>query len=404
MLHTSDTSLASAAYIAGMGIITSIGNNLGEHLQALQQKHCGIGMPQLLQTIHELPVGEIKLSNKELATRAGVLETLPRTALLSILAAKEAIAPFADKLRGLRIAFISANTVGGMDLTETEYIKLTTKEKINPRKVIHHECGSITELSIHALGLDNCWHTTISTACSSSANSIMLAARLIEQGKMDLVIAGGADALSKFTLNGFNSLKILDKDLCQPFDEHRRGLNLGEGAAYLVLMNAATVQGLGAPVLARLSGYANANDAYHQTASSPEGTGNTLAIQGALLQAGLQASDIDYINLHGTGTENNDHAEGMAIEKVFAGQRIPPASSTKCYTGHTLGAAGAVEAVFSVLAIQQQCAWPHLRLQTPISSQSWQPNTEIIHQPIRHVLSNSFGFGGNCTSLVISKE
>ncbi|MDT4875602.1 3-oxoacyl-[acyl-carrier-protein] synthase 2 [compost metagenome] len=124
---------------------------------------------------------------------------------------------------------------------------------------------------------------------------------------------------------------------------------------------------------------------------------------GALTQAGLQPGDIDYINLHGTGTANNDSSEGIAIEKVFEGYTIPEASSTKAYTGHTLGAAGSVEAVFSVLAIEKQVTWPHLRMQTPISSLNWQPSTQSVAKPIRNVLSNSFGFGGNCSALVISK-
>src|SRR5690606_15104404 len=129
-----------------------------------------------------------------------------RTALLSILAAQEAIAPLQGKLKGYKIGFISANTVGGMDLTEQEYTQIATHDKVNPRNISYHECGSITELTVDALGLSDCWTNTISTACSSSANSIMLGAKLIEAEKFDIIIAGGADCLSKFTLNGFNSL------------------------------------------------------------------------------------------------------------------------------------------------------------------------------------------------------
>jgi 3-oxoacyl-[acyl-carrier-protein] synthase-1 len=122
----------------------------------------------------------------------------------------------------------------------------------------------------------------------------------------------------------------------------------------------------------------------------------------AMQQAGLNAADIDYINLHGTGTENNDASEGAAIQAVF-NERVPLASSTKAFTGHTLGAAGAVEAIFSLLSLQEQKAWPHLRLQQPIENLNWQPNTDITSTKIRHVLSNSFGFGGNCSSLIFSK-
>ncbi len=392
----------STAYITGLGIISAIGRNVPENLNALKARQAGIGPAVLLKSVHQLPVGEIKLSNRELADQCGALSTLPRTALLSIVAAKEALSAFDGRLKGYRISLISANTVGGMDLTEKEYPKIKSGEKIDQRKIRYHESGSITELTAAALGLEDCWTTTISTACSSSANTIMMGAKLIEQGKMDIVIAGGADSLSQFTLNGFNALMILDKELCQPFDENRRGLNLGEGAAYVILMNEQTAKSLKAEKLAAVSGYANANDAHHQTASSPEGTGNQLAMKQALQQAGIRPEAIDYINLHGTGTANNDSSEGIAIEKIFEGYSVPEASSTKCYTGHTLGAAGAIEAVFSVLAIREQQTWAHLRLQTPMSALSWQPAPDIVAKKIKHVLTNSFGFGGNCSALVIS--
>ena len=392
----------SRAYIVSTGIITAIGNNTEENYAALAKGNAGITQAEILQTSHTFPVGEIKMSNEELAEKIGANATWPRTALLSIWAAKEAWQPFASKAEDLRIAFISANTVGGMDLTEGFYEAFKEdKHSGNLDDVQYHECGAITELTVSALGLD-CWSTTISTACSSSANSIMMGAKLIEQHKYDIVIAGGADSLSRFTLNGFNSLMILDKELCRPFDQNRRGLNLGEGAAYVVLANDKAMQQLATQALAVVTGYANANDAHHQTASSPEGKGNQLAMKQAMQQAGIEPSDISYINLHGTGTENNDASEGAAVQALF-GNNVPPASSTKGFTGHTLGASGSVEAVYAVLSIQNQVALPHIRLQTPIENLNWQPNTELKQMPVEHVLSNSFGFGGNCSSLVISK-
>ncbi|KAA5534900.1 beta-ketoacyl-[acyl-carrier-protein] synthase family protein [Taibaiella lutea] len=392
----------SKAFIAGSGIITSIGQNVAANLHSLLKLEAGITLPEILQTAHQLPVGEIKLSNEQLATLSGIKESLPRTALLSIIAAKEAWEPFAGKSDGLRIGFIGANTVGGMDLTEHFYKSFKEdKNSGDLRDVKYHECGAITELTLKALELD-CWSTTISTACSSSANSIMMAAKLIENNHYDIVVAGGADSLSRFTLNGFNSLLILDKALCRPFDQNRKGLNLGEGAAYLVMGNEKAMQQLNVAPEAYVSGYANANDAHHQTASSPEGRGNQLAMKNAMQQANLNPADIDYINLHGTGTENNDASEGAAIQAVFT-EKAPLASSTKAFTGHTLGAAGAVEAVFSLLSLQEQKAWAHLRLQQPIETLNWQPNVDIVPANIQHVLSNSFGFGGNCSSLIFSK-
>jgi len=152
-----------------------------------------------------------------------------------------------------------------------------------------------------------------------------------------------------------------------------------------------------------LSGYCNANDAYHQTASSPDGTGSYLAMSGALKKSGLKPDDIDYINLHGTGTQNNDIAEGTAIKRLFEGQ-YPKMSSTKTFTGHTLGASGGIEAVFSVLALQHGVIFPNLRLQTPMVDLPFVPVREFIKNiEVKHVLSNSFGFGGNCSSLIFSK-
>lgn len=390
------------AFIAGSGIITCIGANLQANLESLKEGKAGISMPEILNTVHALPVGEIKLSNEELAKLSGITEQLPRTALLSIIAAKEAWQPFKGKTAGLRIGFIGANTVGGMDLTEHFYKAFKEDHsKGDLKEVQYHECGAITELTTKALGLD-CWSTTISTACSSSANSIMMAAKLIEANRFDIIIAGGADSLSRFTLNGFNSLMILDKELCKPFDRNRKGLNLGEGAAYLVLANEKALEQLNITPTAVVSGYANANDAHHQTASSPEGKGNQLAMLQALKQAGLQPSDVDYINLHGTGTENNDASEGAAIQAVFQSE-IPLCSSTKAFTGHTLGAAGAVEAVFALLSLQEQMIWPHLRLQDKMDAFEWKPETDLKPHTVRHVLSNSFGFGGNCSTLILSK-
>ncbi len=392
----------SSVFVLHTGIISAIGTNSAENLSALLNGVPGIGLPRILQTTHRFPLGEVPLHNEQLAAATKGSPLWPRTALLSLWAAQEAWTPVQQKAKGLRIGFISANTVGGMDLTDRFYTSFKEdKSQGDLKDVQYHECGAITELTLSGLGL-NCWNTTISTACSSSANSIMMAARLIRQNHFDLVIAGGADCLSRFTLNGFNSLMILDKEPCKPFDQNRQGLNLGEGAAYLVLGNKKAQDQLNVTALAKISGYANANDAHHQTASSPEGKGNQLAMLQALAIAGLQPGQIDYINLHGTGTTNNDDSEGIAIQTVF-GNSVPPASSTKAFTGHTLAAAGAVEAVYAVHALQQQVIFPQLRLKHPMANLNWQPAATLQHAAIQHVLSNSFGFGGNCSTLIISK-
>jgi 3-oxoacyl-(acyl-carrier-protein) synthase len=263
--------------------------------------------------------------------------------------------------------------------------------------VYDHECGSMTEIVADKVGISD-FMTTVSTACSSSANSIFYGARLIKSDMLDVVIAGGADALTKFTLNGFNTLLILDKQFCKPFDANREGLNLGD----LVLVSDKVAATLSKQPYCKLTGYNNSNDAFHQTASSPDGTGSFMAMQGALKKSGLEPKDIDYINLHGTGTPNNDSAEGTAIKRVFD-PVYPPMSSTKSYTGHTLGASGGIEAVFSVLAIKHGIIYPNLRFKTRMDELPFEPEKHYLSgQKINNVMSNSFGFGGNCTSLIFS--
>ncbi|HNU86736.1 MAG TPA: beta-ketoacyl-[acyl-carrier-protein] synthase family protein [Ferruginibacter sp.] len=398
--------MSEPVFIAGTGIISAIGNNVSQCLDALENGRAGIGHMTCLDSVHKqrLPVAEVKLSNDELAQLACLPKTKSRTALLSLVAAKEALSNSGiENPAEWRTGFLSANSVGGMDKTE-DFFKtfLADNSKGRLRDVVDHECGAVTELVADALGVKD--HiTTISTACSSSANSIFLGARLIKNDILDVVIAGGTDSLTRFTLNGFNTLMIVDEQFCQPFDENRRGLNLGEGAGYLVLVSDKVAATLKSRPTIKLSGYCNANDAYHQTASSPEGTGSFLAMSGALTKSGLQPSDIDYINLHGTGTQNNDIAEGTAIKRLFA-PHYPKMSSTKTFTGHTLGASGGIEAVFSVLALQHGMVFPNLRLETPMKDLPFVPEKELIKNvKMKHVLSNSFGFGGNCSSLIFSK-
>lgn len=393
-------------FIAGLGVISAIGNTVAQNLLSLETGKTGISPIQYLDTEHrgEFPVGEVKLSNHELAELSGFRPGISRTAMLSLIAANEALIDAGiENIAKLRTGFISANTVGGMDKTEDffrDFLPDNTKGRL--RNVLNHECGAVTNLVADKLGIRN-YVSTISTACSSSANAIMYGTRLIKNNLLDVVIAGGTDAVTRFTLNGFNTLMILDKQPCQPFDANRRGLNLGEGAGYVVLVSERVASSIKKELYCTLSGYCNANDAYHQTASSPEGTGSLLAMEGALKKGGLQPSDIGYINLHGTGTQNNDSSEGAAISKLFAGH-YPKTSSTKAFTGHTLGASGGIEAVYSALAANKGLVYPNLKFETPMEGLPFTPETGFSKQPeIKHVLSNSFGFGGNCSSLIFSK-
>lgn len=391
--------------VAGSGIISAIGTTEKETLKSFQDHVSGIGRLSLFDSIHKdsLPVAEVKLSNEELADRLSKPASVTRTSLLAIHAARESIRSSGIDVRKWRTGLISATTVGGMDKTENFFVDFLRDPRSGRlRDVVNHECGKTTELVAEDLGVTD-FISTINTACSSSVNAIALGSRLILHNKLDVVIAGGTDALSKFTLNGFNSLMILDKNPCRPFDAGRNGLNLGEGAGFVVLISEKVASQIDLHADCQITGYANTNDAYHQTASSPDGRGSYAAMQRALAMSGIEPSEIDYVNLHGTGTVNNDLSEGTAVKRLF-GERYPAVSSTKAFTGHTLGASGGIEAVFSMMAIRYQCVFPNLRFETSIPEIGITPQLKFESKKINHVMSNSFGFGGNCSSVIISKQ
>ncbi|HMT28364.1 MAG TPA: beta-ketoacyl-[acyl-carrier-protein] synthase family protein [Bacteroidia bacterium] len=398
--------MGTSVYVANVGIISAIGNNLSETLNSFEEHQSGVAQAKYLKTKHdrEFPLAEVKLSNEELAQRAGLDPRLSRTILLSYIAAREALEPFdISELNKHKVGFISASTVGGMDKTEFFFEDfLNDPQSGDLRQVMHHDCGKPTDYVCEKLGIKG-FVTTISTACSSSANAIMLGSRMIKSGQLDIAIAGGVDALTRFTLNGFNTLMIVDRKQCRPLDQTREGLNLGEGAAYVVLMSEAAANKFAKSLFCKVTGYCNTNDSYHQTALSDEGNGPFLAMEGALKMSGLTPSDISYINMHGTGTQNNDNAEGNALQRVFH-PHYPKLSSTKSFTGHTLGASGAIEAVFSSLAISKELIFPNFSFTEPIQGLHFKPETAFQKNvAVKHVLSNSFGFGGNCTSLIFSK-
>lgn len=392
--------------VTGLGVISGIGINAEETVNSILQQKTGIGKLKYLDTIHseELPGSEVKASDDKLREILNLPESevVTRTTLFSLLAAKEAIQSANLSITPeMRIGLISATTVGGMEKSELYYYDFLESDE-HKEFIEVHDCGEGTEKVADLLGIKS-FVTTISTACSSAANAIMLGARLIKHNRLDCLIVGGSECLTKFHLNGFNSLLILDKNQCRPFDKERAGINLGEGAGYIVIESEEHAKKRGAKVWCELSGYGNACDAFHQTASSPEGIGATLAMKQALEISGLSTSEIDYINAHGTGTTNNDSSEGAAIETVFNGN-IPPVSSTKSFTGHTTSAAGGIEAVISILMMKENVIPPNLNFENQMEELSFSPVKELTKNiELKHVLTNSFGFGGNNTSLIFSK-
>ena len=392
-------------YITGAGVVSAIGVGKEATLASLRAGKTGIAKMQYLASTHEeLPVGEVKLSDEEMARLMGTPYDIrmTRTVLMGRLALREALdeAQLAgDDLK--EIPFISATTVGGMDRRERYHAEEDHCDDVHAEIATHH-CGSSTEMIAEPFGAFASM-ATVSTACSSATNAMITGANMLRCGMADIVVVGGAESLSKFHLNGFNALMILDHEQCRPFDRDRAGLNLGEGAAYLVLETEASAMRRGVKPLCELSGYGNACDAFHQTASSPDGEGAYRAMQEALQLAGLKPEDIQYINAHGTGTPNNDESESTAIRRVF-GEQLPPISSTKSFTGHTTSASGSIEAVFCILALQHQMLLPNLNWHTPMENGIVPVMTQEPQGEIRHILSNAFGFGGNDSAIVLSKS
>ena len=399
--------MSKGVAITGMGIISAIGNNVAENYQSLIQGKKGISRVSKIKTNHvnDIMVGEIDFTNKNLEQQLALPadNNYSRTALLGAIAAKEAITNAGiTNINAYKTGLVSATSVGGMDMTERYYYDYL-ENKESQKYIEGHHAGDSSQKIAEQLGIEKSLVTTISTACSSAANAIMLGVRLIKSGQLDRVVVGGTDCLSKFTINGFKTLMILSDTYNTPFDENRKGLNLGEAAAYLVLESDKVVQAENKKVLAYVKGYGNANDAYHQTASSENGDGATLAMQKALHVADYNPEDIDYINAHGTATGNNDLSEGRAIIRIF-GENVPDFSSTKAYTGHTLAAAGAIEAVYSVLALQNNVIYPNLNFKTQMKEFNITPQLELKEKPLQTIMSNSFGFGGNCSTVIFSKE
>ncbi len=387
-----------------MGLISAIGDSVKENRDSLQQSRSGIGDIQFYKTAYAgiLPSAEVKTSTDELNKKlfGKPNPSVTRTSLLALHAVEEAIQDSGltnQEIASAETALVGATTVGGMCLTDELYSDALAKDKGTPY-LSSYDYASVALAIQQRYGISG-EISTINTACSSSANAISYGARLIRHGFARRVIVGGAESLAKFTINGFNALNILSSKPCAPFDRDRSGLNLGEGAAFLVLEKEEDLHGK--KTYAKLSGFGNKNDAYHPSSNSPEGIGPYLSMKEALENSGLAAGEIDYINAHGTGTENNDETESRAMIRLF--ENVPSFSSTKSFTGHTLGAAGAIEAVYSILNLFHQEIYPTLSFLNPITETGLTPVLRYSGKPMKHVMSNSFGFGGNCSTLIFSK-
>lgn len=289
--------------------------------------------------------------------------------------------------------FVGTSTSGG---EETEFAYSHVRHHgVFPEgyDLLHtHNMASLQDYVQRSLGLSGPGHA-ISTACSSSAKVFAAAYRHIATGQCDAAIVGGVDSLCLSTLYGFNSLQLVSKDICRPLDVNRNGINVGEAAGFVLLESTDSGHGK-----VKLKGYGESSDAYHMSTPHPEGDGAVMAMESAILRAGLNAEDIEYINLHGTATRNNDQAEARGLLRVFGDKVV--CSSTKGFTGHTLGAAGITEAIISVLALEHNVLPGNINLQELDKELGVSPLALSTNRSVENVMNNNFGFGGNNCSLI----
>ena len=328
-----------------------------------------------------------------------------RTDQLAVVAARDAMANSGfDRSAFRESGVLMANTVGGLTEIDAGIAQDPAAWFRRPGGLLRGSSFPIAHVA-DAVGEHfgirgpRC---ALSVACASGAMSIALAANMLLDGAVPMILAGGSDPLCAFTLSGFNSLQALDPNPCTPFDQNRNGVNLGEGSAVLILETLARATARNANVLAVLRGWAMTNDAFHTTAPHKEGSGLSDCIRLSMEMADVGADEIGYVNAHGTGTPLNDIAEAGAYETAFRGRRSPiPVSSTKSYVGHCLGAAGALEAAITIVAVRAGALLPTLRLTDPIESPGvdWLRG-EVKRQPLPLAMSASSGFGGSNTVLI----
>ena len=383
---------------------SSIGRGLDQTLAALQQRRTGLA-PCTFDTVDlKTFIGEV----------AGVdIVKLPahlaqydcrnnRLALLGLMqdGFDKVVRAAIKKYGSRRVGIFLGTSTSGILQTELAYRKRDPETGALPADFIYrttHNTYSVADFTRRYFGLTGP-AVVVSSACSSSAKVFSSARRMMEAGLIDAAVVGGVDSLCLTTLYGFNSLGLLSDQACRPYDAERSGLSIGEAAAFALLER--TPEQLDADAVLLL-GIGESSDAYHMSSPHPEGLGARIAMQDALNTAGLQPSDIDYINLHGTATPSNDAAEGIAVHALFG--ENTPCSSTKGATGHTLGAAGGIEAVICTLALQ------HSFLPAGLNTQQIDPSFKLNYllenreQKIKRVLSNSFGFGGTNCSLIFGR-
>lgn len=387
--------------VTGLGVICSIGSNIIEFSEGLKQGKSGVS------TIDFFDATEYRTN------QAAIVKNFKNTEgdkciSLACQGAKQAMDDARiniNKINKEKAGVAIASSLGCVDALENYIAKTINGEQVNKDQIniVPHNIPSAIIASNY--GFEGPV-VAIDTACASGSNTVGYAYDQIKHGNCDVMLAGGVDIISKLSLSGFSGLMSLTKTKCQPFDHNRSGLILGEGCAFITLESLLHAQQRNANIYGEVLGYGLSNDAYHDTRPDPNGTGAIQSMNMALTEAGISPQDVDYMNAHGTGTSFNDLMEISAIQQVFGlKNKKLYISSIKAAIGHTLGAAGAIEFVASILAIAQNFIPPTLNFDMPmkgLEELNFVGNKPIDHN-INIAISNSFGFAGNCCSIIVSK-
>jgi 3-oxoacyl-[acyl-carrier-protein] synthase II len=402
------SSMRRRVVVTGMGAVTALGSTLEQTWKGLLAGRCGIRPLSLFDAsdyrtqtaaeIDEIPDGFLTPAERRRMSRAD---------RMGVAAAREALEGAGLDLSRedpTRLGVILGGGTSGLIDSEVFFELYLRGRKARPSKVLNHLPDSITDRVAQRFGLEGI-KSTITTACSSSANALGYAFDAIVAGLADVVVTGGSDVLARLTYGGFNSLRSVDPDPCRPFDRDRKGLSIGEAAGILVLEEEQRARQRGAPIVAELKGYGVTSDAYHMTAPDPSGAAGGRTISAALENSGVDAASVDYVNAHGTATPQNDSAETAAL-KAALGERARqiPVSSIKSMIGHCLCASGAIEAVATALTVRDGRVPPtiHYANPDPACDLDYVPNAAREHD-VRVALSNSFAFGGNSSVVVLAR-
>ena len=395
--------------VTGLGAVTSIGTNVADFWKALLEGQCGIRpfslfdpsgyRTQTAAQVLDIPDAFLTTFEKKRTSRAD---------RMGLAAAQEAIDQSGLDLSRedpTRIGVILGGGTSGLLDSEAYYEQHLRGKKGRPSHVLNHLPDAITDRIAQRFRVEGL-KSTITTACSSSANAMGFAHDAIAAGLADVVITGGSDVLARLTYGGFNSLRSVDPEPCRPFDRERRGLSIGEAAGILVFEEWERAKRRGAPILAEFLGYGVTSDAYHMTAPDPSGAAGGRTVRSALAAARVNADDVDYVNAHGTATPQNDSAETAAL-KAGLGDRARriPISSIKSMIGHCLCASGAIEGVATVLTVREGRIPPTIHYDNP------DPACDLDYVPnfaregsIEVAISDSFAFGGNSSVVVFARE